>query len=156
MWQAKYASAVTKNLGLIFQPPRGDCMYFLLHVKKIQWVKFVTQICYRKERAPVIGLNDPRILARIPSLAFFPSWVGTDSSGFDFRPCSEGYFLIGCPQSVLSTNSDKKDRVQSYKELSPIGPLLYRVYCFSLSKASRHSPFFNVNRFVFEWSFIAK
>ena len=32
----------------------------------------ICYICYRKERAPVIGLNDPRILARIPSLAFFP------------------------------------------------------------------------------------
>ena len=57
----------------------------------------------------------------------------------------------GCFQPILK----KKDKLQSYKELSPIGPLLYRVYCFSLSKAGRHSPFFNVNRFVFEWSFIA-
>ena len=32
----------------------------------------ICYICYRKERAPVIGSNNPRILARIPSLAFFP------------------------------------------------------------------------------------
>ena len=33
-------------------------------------------LCYWKERAPVIGLNNPRSLARIPSLAFFPILEG--------------------------------------------------------------------------------
>ena len=48
----------------------------------------------------------------------------------------------------------QKDKRQIYKGLIPIEFIAW-LSLVGLSKASRHSPFFNVNRLVFEWSFIA-
>ena len=84
MWQTKYASAVQVNLcqKLLFlhQPTRNmttDCCFIFFDIQN----NFGTQHVLQMLRASEKDLPVPKNLGL----------------GFDFRPCSEGDFLIGRP-----------------------------------------------------------